>query len=254
MGWSKVFLAGFVAFYANFASAAGDLAPDQARKARSEIWTQYKLVLPFLSQVLEEVPVKHASSEYLTSFGSSLGIYYQDQIFLSSTIFDRDGLHLDPTAFAVLTHEGWHAYVDLVLPRDRREALEALWVETYGDYPGVDREKAICFGDETAGTYFQNLISVYSFGAARFAKDRKLNQKFMKLYEDAYRGSKILGYCGGEPGTGQSPRTISVKEVEFLRREAGNVFPEPRELIQALNRRFPVKPSGLKSSLSGVKQ
>jgi hypothetical protein len=75
MGWSKVFLAGVFAFYATFASAAGDLAPDQARKARSEIWSQYKLVLPFLSQVLEEVPVKRASSDYLTSFGSSLGIY-----------------------------------------------------------------------------------------------------------------------------------------------------------------------------------
>ena len=248
MGWSKVFLAGVFAFYATFASAAGDLAPDQARKARSEIWSQYKLVLPFLSQVLEEVPVKRASSDYLTSFGSSLGIYYRDQIFLSSTIFDREGLFLDPTSFAVISHEAWHAYVDRVLPRDRREALEALWVETYGAYPGVDREKAICFGDETAGTYFQNLISVYSFGAARFAKERKLNQRFLDLYKNAYNGSKILGYCGGEPGTGQAPRSISAQEVEFLRREAGNVFPEPGELIEVLRRRFPLKPSGLKSS------
>jgi hypothetical protein len=248
MGWSKVFLAGVFAFYATLASAAGDLAPDQARKARSEIWSQYKLVLPFLSQVLEDVPIKHASSEYLTSYGSSLGIYYRDQIFLSSTIFDRDGLLLDPTSLAVISHEAWHAYVDLILPRDRREALETLWVETYGAYPGVDREKAICFGDETAGTYFQNLVSVYSFGAARFAKERKLNRRFLELYENAYKGSEIRGYCGGEAVSGQAPRTITAKEVEFLRREAGNAFPKPEELIEALKRRFPLKPSVLKSS------
>ncbi len=254
MGWSRVFLAGVIAFYATFASAAGDLAPDQARKARAEIWSRYRIAVPYLSQVLEDVPVQHASADYLTSYGSSLGIYYRDQIFLSSTIFDRDGLLLDPTAFAVFSHEAWHAYVDLILPRERREALEALWVDTYGAYPGVNREKAICFGDETAGTYFQNLVSIYSFGAARFAKERKLNRRFLELYENAYNGSKILGYCGGEPGTGQAPRTISKNEVEFLRREAGNAFPKPDELLEALKRRFPLKASPMKRNPAGVKQ
>ncbi len=242
MGKLKVILLGLVLIGAGVARAEGDLTPGMVQESRKQLWTQYRLAVPYLSEVMESVPFRRDSGDRLLhQFGSSMGIYMlsgplRGNLILNKTVLGSRGLDFEPSSLAVVFHEGWHAYLDQLMPPAERRSLEEYWVNYYGSDKSTSRDTAICYGDEAMGSYVEGLAGKYASLVERYKRDGKLAAKLVQAYRRDYEGFELYGYCAEvEP----SPRPISAHEMNIIRRVTANVFPKPEELVERLKLRFP---------------
>jgi hypothetical protein len=217
------------------AQAAGDLTPRMVQETLRRVSAQTHTRFPFLEQVLNQVPVKRATSEFLQQNGSTVGIYFRRTLFLHESMFDAGGFNPDGIAFGLLLHEAWHAYFDLIMPQPQKRNLENQWQSHYRR-AGHSSSQAYVIGDEAIGSYAQLLASYYGFAVKRFTRDRALNERFLGDYRKAFNGADAYGY--DDDGT-QANVPASPAERAALLAITGGAFPTTENLIQTLEQRIP---------------
>lgn len=220
----------------NFALAAGDVTPSMAKVTMDRIQHDYGVRITYLENVLVQLPVYRASSDFLGKYGSSMGIYFRKALYLNESIFDSQGLSVDPIAFGVILHEGWHGYYDQLLSYADRVQLENIWSNYYSQMPGTNRDRAIWIGDEAVGNYSQAIGSVYAHLAVRYREQKPISASLLRMYQSNYEGKDINGY--DSDGT-MSDLPISANEVSFYLRLTGATFPNSTQLPTVLAERFP---------------
>ena len=192
----------------------------------------------YLSQVLGQIPFERATTSYLKKNGSSVGIYYRKKVYLGDSILpDNRALFGQMVEVNTVSHESWHAYYDQLMPRSEYKNLRQYWDRYYGrtGFLGFKND-AECFGDEAIAMYLGGLSGLYAALASAHSRGQLTPTK-MRMYENAYRGKSVRGYCGGKTAN----REISRYEIQVALRAAGDFFPAPEILVKVLDLRF--KPS-----------
>lgn len=218
-------------------ASADDLTDAMAARTIQKLQDSYGAYPAFLNDTLRRVPFYGASPEFLAKYGSSVGIYLLSNrsVYLNRNVFLADSLDVDsPVNTAVITHEGWHAYFDTILPRAQRTQLENYWVSYYGR-GGASRNNAICFGDEAIGNYFQDLTTLYVYAANHYKKNKTISAGMLKMYTASYEAKQVRGYCSGDD---EAPYVISEFEKNVAHTAAGGLFPKPEELLTTLQTRL----------------
>ncbi len=216
------------------AHAAGDVTPSMAQETMRRISAMYFVSFPYLNQVLQQVSIKRATPDFLQQNGSSIGIYFRRTIFLNQDLIDAQGIQVDGAGFGIFLHEAWHAYFDLLMPQDRKSALESAWLRYYST-GGHSHDDSLVIGDEAIGNYLQSLGTVYGFAVKRYQHDGLLKPSMMAVYKTNYDGKDVYGYNSDGVAT---LLPISGPEKEAILREAGGAFPAPANLLSALSQRI----------------
>lgn len=215
------------------ASSQSDISNKMAKVTVARIKEQYGLELPFFTQVLTRVPIRKASPAFLTKYGSSMGIYINGRIYLDKSLFStHEGLNIDSkSALAIIIHEAWHAYYELLIPKADKDALDETFNAHYNRNGMYPEEEWTCFGDEAIGNYYADLVAAYVFAAETFREERKITAGALGVYTRAFAGRHLYGY-----GTDQQPAPFAMSAIERIlaQRIAGGAFPSPEKLSDTL--------------------
>jgi hypothetical protein len=240
--WCWLVLAGLLSV-PTVAGAApeGDVSDATAKVILERVKDKYGLELPFLAQVLYHVPVLRATPEFLNGYGSSVGIYVRGRVYVSRDLFRPDGtIDVDSSSsVAVLIHECWHAYYELLLPASEKVALNAEFRAYYNGTKKFPAEEWMCFGDEAIGNYYGDLMAAYAYVMGKFRQTGAIPEGALTLYRNSFEAKELRGY-----GTDDSPAPLPISAAEraAAQRMAGGAFPPPEKLTEALRKRFPTAP------------
>ena len=214
--------------------AAGDISPAMAEETIHRISAMYFISIPYLNEVLNQVPIKRATPEFLVQNGSSIGIYFHSTLYLNQSLIDAQGIQIDGAGFGILLHEAWHAYFDLLMPQDRKRSLENQWVSYYS-HGGHSEEDSLVIGDEAIGNYVQSLATVYGFTVKRYQRDGMLRPSMLESYRRQYEGIDVFGYNSDDIATDLA---ISAPERAAFHQVSGGVFPSAANLLTTLAQRI----------------
>ena len=220
------------------AAPRGDISDAAAKATLGRMKRKYGFDLPFFAQVLYSVPVLKAPSAFLAEHGSSVGIYYRGRVYVSEGLLRADGtIDVDSgTSLAIIIHESWHAYYELLMPEPQKTALTQEFRSYYNRSGSYPEEEWICFGDESIGNYYADLVAAYAFVVRKFLQARTLPDGTLKLYTNSFHAEQLYGY--GTDGS-IAPFPISPHERSAARQIASGAFPPPEQLSEELERRFP---------------
>jgi hypothetical protein len=157
---------------------------------------------------------------------------------VSQSLFRPDGaIDVDSSvSLAVLVHECWHAYYELLLPKRQKTALNKEFRTYYNRGGAYPEEEWLCFGDEAMGNYYGDLTVSYAYAVRRFLQLGNVPEGVLGVYRRSFEAKELHGYGTDDAA---APLPISAEERSAALRMAAGAFPPPEKLIETLRQRFP---------------